>query len=113
MIEILSLEMKLFFKNSFGFRDLALYEMRYYLKQNLINEAKKLVKNLRGEFKNLTPGIRAQLLNKNTNELVMDFLVEYKENQIHILNAVSPAFTASFAFAKYVLNNKEIKKGDL
>jgi len=107
MIEILSLEAKLFINNSFGFRDLALYEMRYYLKENLINEAKKLVKNLRGEFKNLTPGIRAQLLNKNTNELVMDFLVEYKENQIHILNAVSPAFTASFAFAKYVLNQKK------
>jgi hypothetical protein len=33
----------------------------------------------------------------------MDFLVKRKENQIHILNAVSPAFTASFAFAKYVL----------
>ncbi|AZV47239.1 FAD-dependent oxidoreductase [Nautilia sp. PV-1] len=103
MIEILSLEAKLFIKNSFGFRDLALYEMRYYIPSNLINEAKKLVKNLRGEFKPMTSGIRAQLLNKNTNELVMDFLVERKENQIHILNAVSPAFTASFAFAKYVL----------
>jgi len=33
----------------------------------------------------------------------MDLLVEKKENQIHILNAVSPAFTASFAFSKYIL----------
>ena len=105
MIEIVSLEAKLFIKNSFGFRDLALYEMRYYIPSNLISEAKKLVKKLRGEFKPMTPGIRAQLLNKNTNELVMDFLVERKENQIHILNAVSPAFTASFAFARYVLGN--------
>ena len=105
MLEILSIEAKLFIKNSFGFRDLALYEMRYYYPQNLINEAKKLVHNLRGEFKPMTPGIRAQLLNKKTNELVMDFLVKQKTNQIHILNAVSPAFTASFAFAKYVLNN--------
>ena len=105
MLEILSIEVKLFIKNSFGFRDLALYEMRYYYPQNLINEAKKLVHNLRGEFKPMTAGIRAQLLNKKTNELVMDFLVKQKTNQIHILNAVSPAFTASFAFAKYVLNN--------
>ena len=105
MLEILSIETKLFIKNSFGFRDLALYEMRYYYPQNLINEAKKLVHNLRGEFKPMTAGIRAQLLNKKTNELVMDFLVKQKTNQIHILNAVSPAFTASFAFAKYVLNN--------
>ncbi|WP_456488595.1 NAD(P)/FAD-dependent oxidoreductase [Caminibacter pacificus] len=102
-LEIISLEAKLFFTNEFGFRDLALYEMRYYIPQNLINEAKKLVKNLRGEFKPMTPGIRAQLLNTQTLELVMDFLVEKNDNQIHILNAVSPAFTASFAFSKYVL----------
>jgi len=105
MIEILTLEAKLFFSNAFGFRDLALYEMRYYIPSNLINEAKKLVKRLRGDFKPLTPGIRAQLLNKETNELVMDFLVEKKENQIHILNAVSPAFTASFAFSEFVLKD--------
>ncbi|MEO1928340.1 MAG: FAD-dependent oxidoreductase [Nautiliaceae bacterium] len=105
MIEILTLEAKLFFSNAFGFRDLALYEMRYYIPSNLINEAKKLVKRLRGDFKPLTPGIRAQLLNKETNELVMDFLIEKKENQIHILNAVSPAFTASFAFSEYILKN--------
>ena len=102
-IEIFFLEAKLFINNSFGFRDLALYEMRYYIPSNLINEAKKLVKRLSGGFKPMTPGIRAQLLNKNTNELVMDFLVERKENQIHVLNAVSPAFTASFAFAKHIL----------
>jgi len=102
-LEILSLEAKLFFTNAFGFRDLAMYEMKYYIPENLVNEAKKLVKKLRGEFKPMTPGIRAQVLNKNTLELVMDFLVEKKENQIHILNAVSPAFTASFAFSKYIL----------
>jgi len=114
-LEIISLEMKLFFTNAFGFRDLALYEMRYYIPQNLINEAKKLVHSLRGEFKPMTPGIRAQLLNTKTLELVMDFLVESKDNQIHILNAVSPAFTASFAFSEYVLKefyeNGNINKG--
>jgi len=102
-LEILSLEAKLFFTNAFGFRDLALYEMRYYIPKNLINEAKKLVHNLRGEFKPMPPGIRAQLLNTKTLELVMDFLVEKQKDQIHILNAVSPAFTASFAFSEYVL----------
>ncbi|GAX87643.1 conserved hypothetical protein [Lebetimonas natsushimae] len=102
-IEILSLEAKLFIKNAFGFRDLALWEMRYYNPKYLIEEAKKLVKKLRGDFKPYPPGIRAQLLNKKTNELIMDFLVEKNENQIHILNAVSPAFTASFAFAEYVI----------
>ena len=104
-LEILFLEAKLFFNNSFGFRDLAFYEMRYYIPKNLINEAKKLVKNLRGEFKPMPAGIRAQLLNVKKLELVMDFLVEKKNNQIHILNAVSPAFTASFAFSRYILKD--------
>ncbi|WP_456470664.1 NAD(P)/FAD-dependent oxidoreductase [Caminibacter sp.] len=104
-LEIISLEAKLFFTNAFGFRDLAFYEMRYYIPKNLINEAKKLVHNLRGDFKPMTPGIRAQLLDTQTLELVMDFLVEKKENQIHVLNAVSPAFTASFAFAEYILKD--------
>ena len=109
-IEILALEAKLFMTNAFGFRDLALWEMRYYYPKNLINEAKKLVKNLRGNFKSYPPGIRAQLLNKKTNELIMDFLVEKNDNQIHILNAVSPAFTASFAFSEYIIKNYFEKK---
>ena len=49
------------------------------------------------------PGIRAQLLNKKTLELVMDFVVEGDEHSIHVLNAVSPAFTCSFPFAKWVV----------
>ena len=101
-LEIISLEAKLFFKDKW-FRDLALEEIKYYIPSNLINAAKKLVENLRGEFKVYPPGIRAQLLDKKNHKLIMDFLVEKNENQIHILNAVSPAFTASFAFSKFVL----------
>ncbi len=103
MIEILSIEAKMFIKHKW-FRDLAFYEMRYYIPKNLINEAKKLIYKLRGEFKPYPPGIRAQLVDLNNLSLVMDFLVEKQQNQIHILNAVSPAFTASFAFAKYILD---------
>jgi len=105
MIEILGIEAKMFFTHKW-FRDLAFYEMRYYLPKNLINEAKKLVYKLRGDFKVYPPGIRAQLVDLRDLSLVMDFLVERKDNQIHILNAVSPAFTASFAFAKYILNEE-------
>ena len=50
-------------------------------------------------------GIRPQLVNWKTKELVMDFSIEKKENHIHILNAISPAFTCCFAFAKYVVDN--------
>ncbi len=59
-----------------------------------------------------TPGIRAQLLNKKTLELVQDFVVESDENSVHVLNAVSPAFTSSIPFAawvveEHILKNKE------
>jgi (S)-2-hydroxyglutarate dehydrogenase len=51
------------------------------------------------------PGIRAQLLNVHTKELVMDFVVEGDKDSIHVLNAVSPAFTCSFPFSKWVVEN--------
>ena len=55
-------------------------------------------------FKPMPPGIRAQLLNKKTGELVMDFVVEHSKQSTHVLNAVSPAFTCAFSFAEYVVD---------
>jgi hypothetical protein len=55
----------------------------------------------------LTPGIRAQLLNKLTGELVMDFVVENGKNSTHVLNSVSPAFTTGFPFAEFIVTESE------
>ena len=55
----------------------------------------------------LTPGIRAQLLNREKMNLVMDFVIEHGEDSTHILNAVSPAFTASFSFSKHIVDEVE------
>jgi len=55
----------------------------------------------------LEPGIRAQLLDKEKMMLVMDFVVEHKEHSTHILNAVSPAFTSSFSFSKFIVDECE------
>ncbi len=49
-------------------------------------------------------GIRAQLFNIEKKELEMDFVIEKKENTIHVLNAVSPAFTSAFSMAKLILD---------
>lgn len=104
---ILSWEALLFIKNSFNFRNLAFDEIKKYNKSYFVGLASSMVKHL--DIKGFTewgkPGIRAQLLNKTTNELVMDFVVEGDRESIHILNAVSPAFTCSFPFAKYVVDN--------
>jgi L-2-hydroxyglutarate oxidase LhgO len=44
-------------------------------------------------------------MNKKTLELVQDFVVEGDGSSIHVLNAVSPAFTSSFPFARWVVEN--------
>ncbi|MBX7136719.1 MAG: L-2-hydroxyglutarate oxidase [Oligoflexia bacterium] len=106
MLGILSWEAKLFLWNSFGFRDLAFTELRKYDRRFLIRSAAKLVKHLDpqgfGEF--TTPGIRAQLLNRSSNLLVQDFVVQADRHSVHILNAVSPGFTCSLPFAEYVID---------
>ncbi len=105
MADIVTTEAKLFIQNSFGFRELALEEIKKYNKSYFISLAQAMVKNLdKSGFKEWsTPGIRAQLLNTQTNELLQDFVVEGDKRSVHILNAVSPAFTSSFPFAKWVV----------
>jgi L-2-hydroxyglutarate oxidase LhgO len=111
MIEVLYYETKLFLLNSFNFRVLALNEMKNYHRKTFIRKAKEMVNQIGDEFKPIPAGIRAQLLNTATNELVQDFVVEHSKNSTHVLNAVSPAFTCSFAFAKHIADaiylNKE------
>ena len=105
MINIIYYATKLFILNSFNFRSLAISEMQNYNKNTFIQKAKDMVKSIGNDFIPLPPGIRAQLLNTKTNELVQDFVVEHTNQSTHILNAVSPAFTCSFAFAEYIVDN--------
>ncbi len=107
LLEIIKWEAMLFITNSFGFRNLALEEVKKYRKSYLIDEAGKLVKKIdKSKFTKWgIPGIRAQLLNVKIKKLVQDFVVEGDKDSVHILNAVSPAFTASFPFTKWVVEN--------
>lgn len=109
--EILFYETKLFITNAFSFRKLAFSEIKKYNLNYFKNLAKKLTKNMNHEGYNSwsTPGIRAQLLNKNTLELVQDFVVESDENSVHVLNAVSPAFTSSIPFSNWVVEEHILK----
>ena len=105
MAGILSWETSLFLRNSFGFRNIAMDEIKKYNKSYFAALAQDLVKKI--DIKGFTewgkPGIRAQLLDKQTRELIMDFVVEGDKDSIHVLNAVSPAFTCCFPFAAWVV----------
>ncbi|NKQ40443.1 MAG: L-2-hydroxyglutarate oxidase [Sulfurovum sp.] len=105
MLQILYYEAKLFITNAFGFRSLAISEVKKYTQSHLIRLAKKLTSKMDhdGFDQWSTPGIRAQLLDTDTLELVQDFVVEVEEESVHILNAVSPAFTSSIPFSEWVV----------
>jgi len=72
----------------------------------MISEAKKLVPDIAPNDIEDTPkvGIRPQLVDWSSKKLVMDFIVLKDGNSVHILNAISPAFTCSMAFAKHVVH---------
>lgn len=104
---IIFYEKLLFLTNAFGFRNLALEEMRKYNKKYFVSLAQRMVQSIDPEgFTEYTkPGIRAQLLDKTNLSLVQDFVIEGDTDSVHILNAVSPAFTCAFPFAEYVVRN--------
>jgi len=110
-IEIFYYSSKLFIFNSFNFRILALSEIKNYNSKVFIAKAKDMVFSIGDNFEPIPPGIRAQLLNTTTNELIQDFVIEHTKKSTHILNAVSPAFTCSFAFAEYVVDEIYKNKG--
>jgi (S)-2-hydroxyglutarate dehydrogenase len=71
----------------------------------LVARARKLVPSVRAaEFTvRGEPGVRAQLFHLPTRRLEMDFVVRGDEHSTHVLNAVSPAWTSSLAFADHVV----------
>jgi L-2-hydroxyglutarate oxidase LhgO len=107
--QVMGYEARLFFTNSFGFRNLAFQEMRKYKKRNLIADAALMVEKVdpAGFTKWGQPAIRAQLMNRKTLKLEQDFVLERTERSLHVLNAVSPAFTCSFPIAKHVVGMVE------
>lgn len=79
-------------------------EMRKLSPRNLVALASTLVSGLRAEDyrRRGASGIRAQLYDTARRRLEMDFVIEQDERALHILNAVSPAFTGAFPFAEEV-----------
>lgn len=112
LFEIIGWEARLFLGDNFGFRSLALSELKKYDRSYFTGLATKMVKQIDTSGFNQwsKPGIRAQLLNTDTKELVQDFVVEGDGCSVHVLNAVSPAFTCSFPFAAWVVDTYVLKQ---
>lgn len=80
------------------------YEIPKLKTSNLVGAASQLVPNARKvrDWTSKSPGIRGQLINAENGELLQDFLVEHAGNSTHVLNAVSPGWTASIPFGRYI-----------
>ncbi len=95
-----------------GFRKLAARHWRMGLgemhrsisKQAFVTALQKLIPSIKAsDLVAGRAGVRAQTVTP-TGELVDDFLFEVSEHSIHVLNAPSPAATASLAIANHIVD---------
>ena len=91
--------------SNFDFKKLAVEELSKYSRSRLIELTTSMLKNVHSkDYRRWgKPGIRAQLVDLRTRKLEMDFVVEGDEKSLHVLNAVSPAFTCAFPMANYIV----------
>lgn len=106
-VQISLLLTRQFAANRDGFRRLAWQEGRRYFKRWFAQAAQAIVPNIRSEHLQPTSkvGIRAQMFNLQKGRLENDFVIEQGEYSTHILNAISPAWTSAFPFARHVCDH--------
>jgi len=92
--------------NRGGFRRYVHEQAFLALQPLLLRAAQQLIPAVRAEHLELSQkvGIRSQLLNRHTQRLEDDFLCLQGPASTHVLNAISPAFTASFSLADLILD---------
>ena len=101
----------LFMSSNFDFKRLAITELRKYSKKHLVKQAQALVPTCQfQDFAQWGPaGIRAQLVASDSGKLQMDFLFEGDKRSFHILNAVSPGWTCSLPFSRFLCDEIDKK----
>ena len=106
LINNLFLLSKQYILNRGGFRKYVNEQAFLSLSPLLLKEAKELIPELKMEHIELSKkvGIRSQLFNLKTSKLEDDFLSLGGNSSTHILNTISPAFTASFALADLIID---------
>lgn len=92
--------------NRGGFRRYVHEQALLALQPFLIRAAQELIPAIKPDHIELSQkvGIRSQLFNRRTEKLEDDFLCIPGPSSTHVLNAISPAFTASFALADLIVD---------
>jgi len=104
LVEVAGRGLGLLTNAQFDYRRLAAEEIAKHSRKKMVSLATVLAEGVheRNYRKWGRPGIRAQLLDIEKRKLEMDFVLEGDRRSMHVLNAVSPAFTCSLPFADYV-----------
>ena len=107
LIEVAGRGLGLLTGAQFDYRRLAVEEISKYSRSKMVSLASVLAEGVaeKNYQKWGRPGIRAQLLDITKKKLEMDFVLEGDHHSMHVLNAVSPAFTCSLPFASYVCDH--------
>lgn len=99
----------MYLANRQNFRQLVHTELGKYRKKNFFEAVRKLMPEL--TYDDLVPsdkvGIRPQLINMRKKSLEMDYVIEKSPESLHVLNAISPAFTSSLAFAEWIVDQSQ------
>ena len=95
-----------YISNLGGFRRYTHEQAFLALPHFLLRAAQELIPSVKAEHIELSQkvGIRSQLFNRKTKRLEDDFLCVAGPSSTHVLNAISPAFTASFALADLIID---------
>jgi L-2-hydroxyglutarate oxidase len=91
---------------STNFVELANLELLKQFKTYLISSAKYLSPEVNSDKKwsRHSAGIRSQIVNVKTKQLEMDYIVVNEKNVTHVLNAVSPGWTSSLPFSRWLVD---------
>lgn len=102
----LALLARQYLANRGGFRRYVHEQAFLALPPLLLKAAQELIPSLRAEHIEISKkvGIRSQLFNHTSQRLEDDFLCLPGPASTHVLNAISPAFTASFALADLIID---------
>jgi len=110
LAEFLSSSRALLRSNSVDLLGLAQEEVLKLFTKPLLKRTQKLSDSLQinKNWVKHPSGIRAQIINTKTKTIEMDYIVESDKNVVHVLNAVSPGWTSSLPFARWVVENQPL-----
>lgn len=110
LAEFLSSSRALLRSNSVNLLGLAQEEVLKLFTKPLLKRTQKLSDSLQinKNWVKHPSGIRAQIINTKTKTIEMDYIVESDKNVVHVLNAVSPGWTSSLPFARWVVENQSL-----